>query len=154
MITDLDIASYTDQEIRMGEAFCWVIDTNVLYDINVNAALAEIFLNTSRAEDISDQYPEHSGITVKLFNKNEFLEIFQTSEYFGSILLSNPTVVNLLNHKNGRYVISPDAQFIDYEFVITNRSGLGSGWHEGKEPENNQIAKCYQKCNCGWVPNG
>ena len=29
MITDLDIASYTDQEIRMGEAFCWVIDTNV-----------------------------------------------------------------------------------------------------------------------------
>lgn len=153
MLTDNDLDLYTDEEIRAGEALCWVIDEHVLYDINLSKEHAEIFLSADTVLDISENYPTHNGITVAFYKNNELLLEFQTSEYFGSILLSQPIVVNLLNHKNGRYVISPNAKFINYEFVILNREILDTGWYPGKEPLDGKLAKCYSNCNCGWSDN-
>ena len=153
MITDLDIASYTDEEIRMGEALSWVIGEDVLYDINVNLLHSDIFLNHDAVDDVSSEYPGHDGITVRFYKDGQTLEDFQTSEYFGSILLSDPIVVNLLNHKNGRYVVAPHAKFINYEFIITDRDLATDGWYQGKEPLDGMLAKCYGQCNCGWNPN-
>lgn len=153
MFSDIDLNNYSNEEIRSGEALCWVIGEDVLYDVNVNQLHADIFLNHDIAEDISTEYPSHNGITVRFFKNGIILDDFQTSEYFGSILLSNPTVINLLNHKNGRHVISPYAKFINYEFVITDGQVYSNGWYEGKEPPNGLSAKCFEKCNCGWKPN-
>lgn len=152
MITDNDLNSYTDEQILAGDALCWVIDEHVVYDVNTSKEHGDIFLSATRVEDVSSEYPDHAGITVRLFKDDQALDDFQTSEYFGSVLLSSPTVVNISNHKNGRYVISPDAYFRNYEFEITNRE-VGAGWHPGKEPEDGQIAKCYSRCQCGWTPS-
>ena len=154
MFSDQVLDNYSNEEIRSGEALCWVIGEDVLYDINVNIEHTQIFLNTNFVEDVSNLYPDHDGIVVRLYKDNLVLDDFATSEYFGSILLSEPTVINLSNHKNGRHVISPHAKFINYEFIITNGVPTSNGWYEGKEPENGKIAKCYSYCNCGWVDNG
>lgn len=153
MFSDIDLNNYSNEEIRTGEALCWVIDEDVVYDANISSLHSIIFLENDYVDDVSLEYPDHDGITVRFYKNGEKVEDFQTSEYFGSVLLSNPTVVNLLNHKNGRHVIAPHAKFINYEFIITNGQSDSNGWYEGKEPANGEIAKCYSKCNCGWSSN-
>lgn len=153
MFSDEILNNYSDHEIRSGEALCWVIEEDVLYDINVNQQHAKIFLESNSSEDVSETYPDHEGIVVRLYKDGIILDDFATSEYFGSILLSNPTVVNLSNHKNGRHVISPYAKFINYEFIITNGPVTSNGWYEGKEPPEGQLTKCYSNCNCGRIEN-
>ena len=52
----------------------------------------------------------------------EVLEEFQTSEYFGSILLSNPTVLDLSAYPGGSTIISPNAIFDGEKFISINKS--------------------------------
>lgn len=119
MITDDDI--YFTHNGENGVPLAWIIDENVVHDLPLYRHHASIFLNHDEVVDISDQYPEHDGITVKFIKDNQILEIFQTSEYFGSILLSNPQVINLLEHENGVEVYFPNAKFVDNKIVILER---------------------------------
>lgn len=108
-----------------GIALVWVIGQDCLYDLPLSAEHANIFLNTNQVLDISDQYPDHEGLTVRLMNNEEVLEDFQTTEYFGSILLSNPQVLKLMDYPYGLYVASPNAKFIDNKFILTDRDMNG-----------------------------
>jgi hypothetical protein len=101
-----------------GVALVWVIDTQCLYDLALSQEHAAIFTEADEVVDISDNYPEYEGTTVRLLKNGEILEELQTSEYFGSILLSNPTVLNLADYPYGMYVMSPNALFVNNEFVI------------------------------------
>lgn len=116
MLTD-DSIHFIHQGVN-GVALVWVIDTQCLYDLPLSVEHAAIFTGYDEIIDISEEYPEHDGITVRFLKNGQVLEEFQTSEYFGSILLSNPQVLKLLDYPYGRYVESPNALFINGEFVI------------------------------------
>lgn len=104
-----------------GKALVWVIDGECLYDLPLNHHYADMFLSMTEAIDISDEYPDHDGITVRLMSNENHLEDFQTSEYFGSILLSNPLVLDLSKYAYGRYVESPHARFDGEKFIILSQ---------------------------------
>jgi hypothetical protein len=82
-------------------------------------------MSSDEVIDISADYPEHDGITLRFVKDGQEVESFQTTEYFGSILLSDPLVVKLGDYPYGRYVISPDAKFDGEKFIITNRNITG-----------------------------
>lgn len=103
-----------------GIALVWVIDEDCLYDLPLSVEHANIFLTANNIIDISNDYPEHDGITVRLMKDEDVLEDFQTSEYFGSILLSNPQVLKLMDYPYGLYVTSPHAKFINDSFILTD----------------------------------
>jgi N-acetylglucosamine kinase-like BadF-type ATPase len=79
----------TDDEIwfkwagTKGVALCWVINEDVLYDYPLSVEHSKIFLEADEVIDISDQHPEHDGITVR-FIKNG--EIHSSAGGFGFIL--------------------------------------------------------------------
>jgi hypothetical protein len=123
MLTDKDIIfSYNGTP---GIPLVWVMDTDCVYDLALSQEHADIFLTHDEIHDVSTEYPDHDGVTVKLLKAGNVLEEFQTTEYFGSILLSNPQVLNLRDYPYGRYVESPNAKFINGQFVITNRDVTG-----------------------------
>jgi hypothetical protein len=101
-----------------GVPLVWVIDTQCVYDLPLYAGHATIFQEADEVVDISADYPEHDGITVRFLKEGVVLEELQTTEYFGSILLSNPLVLNLMDYPYGMYVESPNALFVNNEFVI------------------------------------
>lgn len=119
MLTD-DSIIFTPNGTR-GVALVWVIETQCLYDLPLSQEHASIFTEAEEVVDISDEYPEHDGVTVRFLKDGQVLEEFQTSEYFGSILLSNPQVLVLTDYPYGLYVQSPDALFVNGEFVILER---------------------------------
>ena len=96
----------------------WVIDTQCLYDLPVSQEHAAIFIEADEVQDVSDSYPEHDGVTVRFLKAGQVLEELQTTDYFGSILLSSPLVLNLGDYPYGMYVMSPNALFVDNQFVI------------------------------------
>lgn len=104
-----------------GKALVWIIDGDCLYDLALDNNYADMFLSVTSTEDVSSSYPDHDGISVRLFKDTEVLEDFCTSEYFGSILLSNPLVLNLIDYAYGRYVVSPNAKFDGEKFIILNK---------------------------------
>ncbi|MEI7674869.1 MAG: hypothetical protein WCI60_03990, partial [bacterium] len=89
-----------------------------VYDLPVSKENSLLFLETTHASDVSAEYPDHDGLTIRLFKNKEILNDFQTTEFFGSILLSNPLVVNTLDYPYGRYVYSPHAKFDGEKFII------------------------------------
>ncbi len=117
MINDSDL-QYVKVGSYIGYPLTWIIDGQCLYDLPLNKEYADIFTSCTNVIDISDQYPDHNGITVRLMKDEELLTDFQTSEYFGSILLSNPTVVNLLDYPYGSYVFGDNATFDGTKFTI------------------------------------
>ena len=114
----------TDQSLEFtyggarGVPLVWVIDTQCLYDLPLSQEHATIFTEADEVVDISAEHPEHDGFTVRFLKNGQILEELKTSEYFGSILLSDPLVLNLANYPYGIYVMSPNALFINNEFVI------------------------------------
>ncbi len=108
-----------------GVALVWVIDGECLYDLPLSVEHAEIFLNADQVVDISEEYPEHDGLVVRLIQNGTTTMELMTTEYFGSILQSNPLVLKLSDYPYGRYVISPYAEFDGEKFVITNRDVSG-----------------------------
>jgi len=123
MLTD-DSIIFTPSGTR-GVALVWVIDTQCLYDLPLSQQHASIFTDADEVVDISNEYPEHDGVTVRFLKDNQVLEEFQTSDYFGSILLSNPQVLVLTDYPYGLYVESPNALFVNGEFVILERDMTG-----------------------------
>lgn len=119
MINDKDI-EFTGN-FGIGKALVWIIDGDCLYDLALDNHYADMFLSVTNVEDISSDYPEHEGISVRLFKDTEVIEDFCTSEYFGSILLSNPIVLDLKNYAYGRYVMSPNAKFDGEKFIILDQ---------------------------------
>lgn len=119
MLTDSNI-EYVHVPGIYGYALAWIIDTECVYAIALNEQYATMFKECNNAIDISSEYPDHDGITVRLMKDDTILEDFQTSEYFGSILLSNPLVLDLADHAYGVYVEANKASFINNEFVLKN----------------------------------
>jgi hypothetical protein len=108
-----------------GVPLVWVIEQDCLYDLPLSQEHSSIFLDSEECIDISEEYPDHDGITVRFIKNGETLEELQTTEYFGSILLSNPTVLNLKDYPFGRYVESPNAIFDGEKFITTDRDTTG-----------------------------
>ena len=123
MLTDNDITfSYNGVA---GVPLVWVIDTDCVYDLPLSVEHADLLRSYDEVVDISEEHPDHDGITVRFKKEGAVIEDFQTTEYFGSILLSDPQVLDLRDYPFGRYVESPNAKFIDGQFVITNRDVTG-----------------------------
>lgn len=116
MITEEDI-QFIWQGVD-GVPLTFIIDGDCLYDLPLSVENSKIFTDFTSAKDVSSEYPGHDGLTVRLYKNDQVIEDFQTSEYLGSILLSNPTVVNVLNYPYGRYVYSPYAKFDGEKFTI------------------------------------
>ena len=123
MLTD-DNINFVHNGVN-GVPLVWVIDEDCLYDLPLTIDHAQIFLDANEVLDISEEYPDHNGITVRMIKDGNILEDFQTNEYFGSILLSNPKVLKLSDYPYGLYVTSPYAKFIDNKFVLTDRDMNG-----------------------------
>jgi len=134
MLTDNDlIFNYTGTP---GVALGWILDGICVYTIPLSVEHAKLFTDTTKVVDISENYPDHDGITVKLMKGTKKLEDLQTSEYFGSILLSEPIVLNLLDIPYGTYVENNNAAKWDGEkFTFTNRNVEGlSPWNLKYKP--------------------
>ena len=122
-LTDIDIEFVYNGE--PGVALVWVIDGDCLYDLPLSAEHAEAFLTADEVVDISADYPDHDGLTVRLLKAGETLLELSTTEYFAAILLSDPQVLKLADYAYGRYVESPHAKFDGEKFIITNRDVTG-----------------------------
>lgn len=128
----------TDQELYTlpvedgSKALVWVIDQDCLYDSVVSPQLLPAFLEHDNTIDVSQEYPEHNGIVVRFIKNNEILLDLKASEYFGSILLSNPEVIDLAKYPYGKHVTSPYAKFDGEKFIILgmNENDI-SPWREG-----------------------
>ena len=121
MLTDNHLIYTRGNDGIDGVALVWVIDGECLYDIPTWQEYVEMFTTSDEVIDISADYPDHDGITVRFMKNEQVVNELQTTEYFGSILLSNPLVVNLFDYPYGRYVVSPHATFDSESFTITNR---------------------------------
>jgi len=108
-----------------GVAIAWVIEGEVPYCIPTWQEFADMFIFCDEVIDISLDYPDHDGITVRFIKNGEIINELQTTEYFGSILLSNPLAVKALDYAYGRYVMGGDATFDGEKFTITNRDLTG-----------------------------
>ena len=136
MLTDSSILYVRKNDGINGVPLVWVIDGQCLYDIPTWQNYANMFLESDEVVDISTIYPDHEGITVRFIKNQETVDELQTSEYFGSILLSNPQVLNLLDYAYGMYVSSPNALFDGEKFVILNQDTSSLlEWH----PAQNKI---------------
>jgi len=114
----------------IGVPLVWVIDGDCLFDLAVEVEYVPMFTQFDEVIDVSNEYPNHDGITVRFIKDAETIEDFQTSEYFGSILLSSPQVLSLFDYPYGHFVQSPNAQFIGEQFIITDRDVTSlPAWH-------------------------
>lgn len=123
-LTDIDIEYVFDKD-NPGVALVWIIDGDCIYDAPIMPEYASAFLEADDVVDISENYPDHDGIVVRLLKNGETTLELMTSEYFGSLLLSEPQVVRLDQYPYGRYVISPNAKFDGEKFIITDRDVSG-----------------------------
>ena len=117
MVTDVSIDYLYSPEIP-GIAFALVIDGDVLYTAPVWATFGQVLLNATGFRDVSSTYPEHIGMTVEILSNEEVVETWQTTEYVGSILLSNPLILDLSKYENGGYVEDLKASFDGTKFII------------------------------------
>lgn len=133
MLTDKHIEFVPGNDVVngvKGVPIVWVIDGDCLYDLPVWKEYEDMFFNSDEVIDISSEYPEHDGITIRFIKNGTIVNELQTTEYFGSILLSNPLVLNLGDYPYGRYVMSPNAKFDGEKFIITDRDVSGLlPWH-------------------------
>jgi len=121
MLTDSSILYVRGNDGIDGVPLVWVIDGECLYDIPTTEAYRQMFIDSDVVLDISNLYPDHDGITVRFIKDGSVVNELQTSEYFGSILLSSPQVLNLLDYPYGMYVASPNALFDGEKFIIKNQ---------------------------------
>lgn len=133
MLTDKHIEFIPGNDVVngvKGVPIVWVIDGDCLYDLPIWQEYKDMFFNSDEVVDISAEYPDHNGITVRFIKNGVTVNELQTTEYFGSILLSNPLVLNLGDYPYGRYVMSPNAKFDGEKFIITDRDVSGLlPWH-------------------------
>jgi nicotinic acid mononucleotide adenylyltransferase len=99
-----------------GVAIGFIIGEDLVYDIPAWKTFYDLLISADDIIDISIEYPDHDGITVAIMQNNEIIESFQTTEYFGSVLLSNPLIVDMAQYSNGANVVTP-SKFINNEFI-------------------------------------
>ena len=122
MITIEDI-TYEPYKIGStnGLPLVFVIDGQCVYDFPATEYGTQLFMKNNGIIDISNEYPDYEGSSLKIIIDNDNFEILQTSEYLGSILLTVDKALCLWDYPYGSYVSSPDATFNGEEFYITNR---------------------------------
>jgi hypothetical protein len=136
MLTDSSILYSSYENGPGGVPLVWVIDGQCVYDIPTLNEHAEMFVLSDEVLDISEDYPDHEGITIRFVKDGETVNELQTSEYFGSILLSNPQVLSLFDYPYGRYVVSPNATFDGEKFIILGRdTSLLMPWHPSQNKD-------------------
>ena len=114
----------------IGIPLVWVIDGDCLYNLAVKTEYVFMFTEFDEVLDVSNEYPDYDEITVRFIKNGEVIEDFQTSEYFGSIILSEPQVLSLFDYPYGHFVESPNAQFDGEKFIITDRDITAlPAWH-------------------------
>ena len=114
----------------IGIPLVWIIDGQCLYDLGTKAEYVSVFTESDEVLDVSDEYPDYDGVTVRFIKNGEAVEDFQKSEYFGTILLSEPQVLSLFDYPYGHFVQSPNAEFDGEKFIITDRNILHlPEWH-------------------------
>ena len=114
----------------IGIPLVWIIDGQCLYDLGTKTEYVSVFTESDEVLDVSDEYPDYDGVTVRFIKNGEAVEDFQTSEYFGTILLSEPQVLSLFDYPYGHFVQSPNAEFDGEKFIITDRNILHlPEWH-------------------------
>jgi hypothetical protein len=124
----------------IGVPLVWIIDGQCLYDLATKAEYISMFTESDEVLDVSDEYPDYDGLTIRFIKNGEVIEDYQTSEYFGSILLSEPQVLSLFDYPYGHFVQSPNAQFDGEKFIITDRNITElPAWH----PKNPNAPKGY-----------
>jgi len=106
----------------IGLPLVWVIDGQCLYDLATKAEYISMFTESDEVLDVSDEYPDYDGLTIRFIKNGEAIEDYQASEYFGSILLSEPQVLSLFDYPYGHFVQSPNATFDGEKFIITDRN--------------------------------
>ena len=142
MLTDIQIQYTRGNDGINGIPLVWIIDGQCVYDIPVWEIYKEMFVSSDLILDASSSYPEHDGITVRFMKNDLMIDDLKTTEYFGSILLSNPTVLDLQDYPYGRYVVSPNATFDGQKFTITDRDMAQLlPWHptHPRASENDQV---------------
>jgi len=126
MITNDDLEVFNPENLDRGHIrtpLVWVIDGDCVYDTGINHSYVDMFKNHDKVIDVSSEYPENDGITVRFLKNGTVIEDLNTSEYFGSILLSNPQVLDLRDYPYGYWVVSPYAKFDGEKFIILNTDG-------------------------------
>lgn len=146
MINDSSISYNRDRDGFNGAPLVFVIDGECVYNFLVTEEGVNLLTKNISISDISSEYPDHYGLTLEIIKENGESEIFQTSELFGSILLSNPTVVNAAKYPYGDYAIATDAvaDFDGEKFIIKNLSVSKSArlieWHPNNPYSPNYVA--------------
>ena len=142
MLTDIQIQYTRGNDGINGIPLVWIIDGQCVYDIPVWEIYKDMFVSSDLVIDVSSSYPNHDGITVRFMKNDLMIDDLQTSEYFGSVLLSNPTVIDMQDYPYGRYVVSPNATFDGQKFTITDRDMTQLlPWHptHPRASENDQV---------------
>ena len=123
MITINDITwDPRESDKIQGLPLVFVIDGQCVYDFPATKYGSELFMQNNGIVDISADYLDYDGITVKIIIDENNFEILQTSEYLGSILLTTDKAICLWDYPYGVYVESPHATFDGEQFTITNQS--------------------------------
>ena len=117
MVTDASI-DYTYSPEIPGMPIALVIDGEVLYTAPVWSSFGQILLDATEFRDVSSTYPTHDGITIEILSNEEVIETWQTSEYVGSILLSEALILDLSQYENGLHVEDLKASFDGTKFII------------------------------------
>jgi hypothetical protein len=126
MLTDNDI-TYSwnkDNPDERGSALAFIISEDVVYDAPFYNWAADMFLRADSFVEIPQDNPTDK-IIVSIMENDIELDQLETTEYFGSILLSNPMIKDLNAYPYGRYVISPNAKFVNNEFVVLDMNTEG-----------------------------
>jgi len=122
VITEDDLFNPDEHANReKGVALVWVIDGDCLYDIPLSKEYYDMFVNHDEVVDVTEEYSIDDGLVVRFVKNDQTLHDLKTSEYFGSILLSNPTVLDLSLYPYGHHVVSPYAKFDGEKFIILNQ---------------------------------
>lgn len=121
MITEEDILFDRDRDGDTGAPLVWVIDGDCLYDMPTNKVYEEMFCTFDTVLDVTDEYNLQNELVIRFIKNGRRVADFKTSEYFGSILLSDPMVLNLNDYPYGAYVMSPHAKFDGEKFIILNQ---------------------------------
>jgi hypothetical protein len=117
MVTDASVEYFYSPEVP-GMPIALVIDGEVLYTVPVWSTFGELLLSATEFKDISPQYPNHEGITVQIVSNGKDVEVWQTTEYVGSILLSEPLILDISKYENGGHVEDLRASFDGEKFII------------------------------------
>jgi len=126
MLTDNDITYSwnSDNPDERGSALAFIINEDVVYDAPFYNWAADMFIRADSFVEIPQDNPTDK-IIVSIMENNIELDQLETTEYFGSILLSNPMIKDLNAYPYGRYVIAPNAKFVNNEFVVLDMSTEG-----------------------------